>query len=279
MAKAMRLSSFGGLMVLPAVLWVLAFMVLPILTLVPGSLTGAEGQWSFEHYAKFLSDAFYLVILGKTMLWAAVITLICIAVSFPIAVYLTRVSAKKRNWIILTLMAPMVISLVIRNYGWFILLADRGWFVQHLRMIGIDLRILFSPSAVLLAMVHASLAYMVIAIMGALEKIPANVMRAAEGMGASRLRSFVSITLPLSLPGLVAGSAIVFSLSAASFVTPEIMGGSRVKFMGSLIFQQFTSTLDYAAGAAMGLILSLATLISLGLFILVLQLVKLGKKL
>ena len=118
----------------------------------------------------------------------------------------------------------------------------------------------FTPFAVMLALVHTSLAYTVMAVLGSLERIDPAVLRAAEGLGASGARIFFRITLPLSLPGILAGSSIVFSLAASSFVTPEILGGARVKFAGSFVYEQVVSLLNFPAGSAIGLILSLGTL-------------------
>jgi putative spermidine/putrescine transport system permease protein len=260
------MASKSGLLVVPAMAWLGFAMVLPLAQLVlisfqamPGSPTGAG--WTMHNYAAFLGDPFYLGILLRTFGWSAVITIICLLLGYPLAVIMSHARGWTRRGLTLVLLAPLLVSVVVRNYGWVILLSPNGPLARGLAAMGIDPpQMLFTPGTVVVALVHTSLAYAVMAVLGSLEGIDPAALRAAEGLGAGRLRIFWRIMLPLSLPGVLGGTAIVFSLAASSFVTPQILGGPRTKFVGSLVYEQVISVLNYPFGSAIGFILSIATL-------------------
>lgn len=255
------------LLLAPALLWLLLFMAAPLAQLVVASFQQtasgglAIGGFTLAHYLDFLGRAFYLQVLLNTFLWAGGVAIGCLVLGYPLALIMRGAAPGTRNLLTLVLLAPLLISLVVRNYGWLILLGPNGPVARLMEAAGITPpQMSFTPFAVMLALVHTSLAYTVMAVLGSLERIDPAVLRAAEGLGASGARIFFRITLPLSLPGILAGSSIVFSLAASSFVTPEILGGARVKFAGSFVYEQVVSLLNFPAGSAIGLILSLGTL-------------------
>jgi putative spermidine/putrescine transport system permease protein len=266
------MSRHSGLLVAPAIAWLGFAVVLPLAQLVlisfqpAGDGSGTAG-WTIGNYTGFLGDPFYLRILLRTFGWSAVVTVVCLAVGYPLAVIITHAHGWARRGLVLVLLAPLLVSVVVRNYGWIILLSPNGPVARMLAAVGIDPpQMLFTPGTVVVALVHTSLAYTVMAVLGSLEGIDPAAALAAEGLGAGRLRIFWRITLPLSLPGVLAGTAIAFSLAASSFVTPEILGGPRTKFAGSLVYEQVISVLNYPFGSAIGFILSIATLLLLLLY-------------
>ncbi|WP_066304462.1 ABC transporter permease [Bacillus sp. FJAT-29814] len=220
--------------------------------------SGIGNDWTLENYTKFLSDTFYLGVLWRTVKIALLTTLVAIVISFPVAYQITKANRRIKNYLTLIVLSPLLISMVIRCYGWVILLSNNGVVNNALLKFGwIDkpLTLLYTEFSVVIGMVHVLFPYMVLSIMGSLERIDPSVIRASQNLGASPLRTFFSIVLPLTLPGIFAGSVMVFSLGISSFVTPAILGGPQVKVMSFLTYEQVAVMLNWPYGSAIGFLL------------------------
>jgi putative spermidine/putrescine transport system permease protein len=237
------------LLVVPALAVVAAFLVIPLGNLLVTSLHGFSSTqgitpgWTLENYRRFLFDPFYLDALLRTLRVGVVTTAICAALGYPLALYLKQTTGAARNYLTLLLLSPLLVSMVIRAYGWVIILGHSG--PIHL----------YTESAIVVGLVHVSLAYMVLPILASLEQIDPAVLRAAANLGASPWTTFRRVTLPLTFPGLLAGCVIVFSLSVSAFVTPSILGGTRVKLLATFIYDQIISLLNWPYGSAIGFVL------------------------
>ncbi|WP_433509472.1 ABC transporter permease [Nonomuraea sp. CA-143628] len=250
----------GLLLALPAIAIFALLFVAPLFTLVANSFKTQTGAFTLTNYERFLGDPFYRGVLWNTLKVAAMTTLGCLLIGYPFALYLRGRSPRVRNWLALLLLSPLLISMVIRAYGWLVVLGPNGPVASVLKWAGITPpQLLYNDTAVLIGMVHVMLAYMVLPLMGSLDRIDPTLVPAAKGLGAPGWTCFWRITLPLSAPGMLAGAMIVFSLTASSFVTPAILGGPKVKLMPYFVYTQATTTLDWPYAAAIGFVLVVVT--------------------
>ena len=264
--KAAKKHAETWLLLFPTLVIFVFFFLLPLFFLFITSFKtfdasrGIGDQWTLENYVKFLSDPFYLGVIWRTIKIGLVTTLIALVISYPVAFHISQAKGTVKNLLTLIVLSPLLISMVIRCYGWVILLANNGVVNQallSLRWIEQPLTFLYTELGVVIGMVHVLFPYMVLSIMGSLERIDPSLIRAAQNLGASPLRTFFAVVLPLTLPGVFAGSVMVFSLSVSSFVTPAILGGTQVKVMSYLTYEQVAVLLNWPYGAAIGFLLIL----------------------
>ncbi|MET8868596.1 ABC transporter permease [Nonomuraea sp. NPDC004580] len=259
-AAARPLWRTGLLLALPAIAIFTLLFVAPLFTLVANSFRTQTGAFTLDNYVRFLGDPFYRAVLWNTLKVAALTTAGCLLIGYPFALYMRGRSPRTRNWLALLLLSPLLISMVIRAYGWLVVLGPNGPVASVLKWLGITPpQLLYNDTAVLIGMVHVMLAYMVLPLMGSLDRIDPTLVPAARGLGASGWTCFWRITLPLSAPGMLAGAMIVFSLTASSFVTPAILGGPKVKLMPYFVYTQATVNLDWPYAAAIGFVLVVVT--------------------
>jgi putative spermidine/putrescine transport system permease protein len=250
----------GLLLALPAMAVFALLFVAPLFTLVLNSFRTAQGGFTLANYVRFLGDPFYRDVLGHTLLIGAVTTLGCLLIGYPFALYLRGRSPRVRNYLSLILLSPLLISMVIRAYGWLVVLGPNGPVAAAFRAVGLEPpTLLYNDVAVVIGMVHVMLAYMVLPLVAALDRIDPTLVPAARGLGASGWSCFWRITVPMSVAGMVAGSLIVFSLTVSSFVTPAILGGPTVKLMPYFVYTEATVNLDWPYAAAIGFILVVVT--------------------
>jgi len=272
MAAARRMNRRGaGLLVLPNLLWLALFMLGPLLTLFVISFRGYEAGrgiqdfWTLSHYVNFLTDAYHLEILGRTMRLGLVVTLWCLVLGYPLAYGLSRLRGFPRALLYFVVLLPLLTSAVVRTFGWMILLSNNGFLNRTLMDLGIlddPIRFMYSMNGIVIALVQVLLPFMVLALDAALLNIDPRIVEAARNLGAGTVRVFLQVTLPLSLPGVLSGSVLVFTLAVSAFVTPSLIGGPRVPVMATLIYQQGMSLLNWPFGGAIAFAM-LATVVLL----------------
>jgi putative spermidine/putrescine transport system permease protein len=252
------------LLLLPTLGIFIFFFLLPLFFLFITSFktfdaaSGIGNDWTLQNYIKFITDKFYLGVVWRTVKIALITTLAAIVISFPVAYQITKAKGRVKNYLTLLVLSPLLISMVIRCYGWVILLSNNGVVNNTLMNFGLidkPLTLLYTEFSVVIGMVHVLFPYMVLSIMGSLERIDPSVIRASQNLGASSIRTFFSVILPLTLPGIFAGSVMVFSLGVSSFVTPAILGGPQVKVMSFLTYEQVGTMLNWPYGSAIGFLL------------------------
>jgi spermidine/putrescine transport system permease protein len=259
------------LLVTPAVVWLLLFLVAPLLIVALVSLAtrGPYGKTVYDftaaNYLRAI-DSLYLRAYWRTIWIASSTTILCVIVSFPVAYYLAlRAPEKwKRPLLVLTVI-PFWTSFLIRTYAWILLLRSEGVINSALMNIGLTgepIRLLYSDFAVLIGQVYGELPFMILPIYVALERLDVRLLEAAQDLGANRFWAFVKVTLPLSRPGLIAGIVLVFIPSLGAFITPDLLGGAKSVMIGNLIQNQF-SQLNQPFGSALSLILTAAVLLLL----------------
>jgi putative spermidine/putrescine transport system permease protein len=248
----------GWALLLPALTFLALAFVLPIVFLARTSLFATAGGVGLHQYGRFLLDPFYREFLSETRLISLATTAICAALAYPLAYQLARARARLKGLLIMLLIAPMMVGDVVRGYGWLIAIGDFGVLNQALRGLGVidsPVRLIFTPTGVIIGLVHVLLPFMVLPLAAAIAAIPLEIEEASLSLGARPARAFRKVIFPLTLPGLAAGVVIVFALAMGSFAIPLFLGGVKVKMIGPLIFQQATLTVDWPFAAAISSVL------------------------
>jgi putative spermidine/putrescine transport system permease protein len=226
-------------------------------------LVGITGGITLGHYARLVSDLYYLEIIGRTLALGAAVTLATLVIGYPVAYFLARTRSRWRNWLTILVVFPLLLNLVVRTFGWIALLAQNGLVNQALLGLGLvdaPVKLLFNFAGLLIGLTHIFLPFMVLVLVGAIQNIPRDVEDAARVLGASWLGAFLRVTLPLSAPGVLSGSILVFVLTISALVTPRLLGGPTYQVMSTLIYDEFLQRLNWPAGSAEALLLTLIVL-------------------
>lgn len=251
-----------------------AFLLFACLLLVPLALTavlsfqvfdyttGVKNVFTLAHYTAVLTDDYYHSIFWRTFWISGLVTLICVIVGAPEAYVLSRMRAPWRSILLLVVLAPLLVSVVVRAFGWSMLLGPEGLVNQTFRAIGLPtMRILYTEAAVVIALVHVMLPFMVIPVWTSLQKLDPGVQDAALSLNASHFTTLRRVIFPQVLPGILSGSLIVFGLSASAFAIPGLLGGRRLKMVATVVYDEYLHELNWPLGAAIALILLLANLV------------------
>jgi putative spermidine/putrescine transport system permease protein len=273
MPRAVRRDWSPFFLLTPNLVWIALFMLGALVVLAMMSLRGYEPggrgilpTWEFTHYAAFLSDAFYRDILWRSLGMAAQVTVGCLILGFPLAFTLSRLRGWPRAFLYFAVLMPLLTSAVVRTFGWMILLSNNGFLNKALIALGLTdspIPMMYRMTGIVIALIEVLLPFMVLALDAALLNIDRQLYDAARNLGASAARIFVQVTLPLSLPGIVSGSLLVFILAISAFVTPALIGGPRIPVMSTLIYQQGIALLNWPFGAAISFVMLFTLMILL----------------
>lgn len=248
-------------LLLPAVVLYAVLFVWPLFNTLWASLTPKD-VFSLDAYRAFFDSGFYRSVLWRSVRISLVTTVATVIIGYPIAVYLSQAWRRARSLVTMLVIAPMLVSAVVRSYGWIIILGPNGVLSKLLALLGLPFAneyLLYSETGVIIALSHVFLPFMVLAITGRLQQIDPAMARASQSLGASPLQTFVRVILPLSMPGVTAGAVIVFCLSASGFVTPALIGGSTIPVMPYLVYKQGMLVLNWSFASAVAIILLLVT--------------------
>ena len=263
------------LIVAPALAVFVVFFAVPLLIMLANSVQKIDpatyqtvDRFTLYQYGRFLFDEYYVGVLLRTLRIGALTTLACLVAAYPVAIYMTKAGPRERNLLTLIIISPLLVSVVVLCFGWMIIVAPTGLVNFVLMKIGIidtPLQLKYSEASVIAGLAHVYFPFMALGVYNSLQNIDSELVRAARILGAGPMRIFWHITFPLSMPGALAGSLIVFALSISSFVTPMFLGGSWVKVVAYFIWEQNMILIDWPFGAAIAVILLLVTgLIVLG---------------
>lgn len=227
---------------------------------------GMAPAWTLANYVAFASDPFHYKAFLTTLRIGLIVTVTALLLGYPVA-YLLAVSRRK-HLLLFLIVLPLMMDVLVRAYGWIVLLSRSGLVNRVFVATGMfarPMQFLGTETAVVLELLHEVLPFMILPIAGVLQRIDPALREAAVGLGAAPFTAFLRVTLPLSLPGLLAGTLLTFSLAMSAFVAPLVLGGGRVPMMSILIQQQMTMLLNWPAGAAQAVVLvALVSLLLLG---------------
>lgn len=261
--------SQGMALISPTFLYLIVFMILPLVLVVILSLLtrGPYGNvvysLNLQNYSR-LMDSLYLRILWYSLEVAALTSLFTILIGYPLAYYIARAPRNQRSLLLFLILVPFWTNFIIRIYAWIMILRTEGLLntlLLNLGIIKIPLEMLYTPTAVLIGMVYEFLPFMVLPLYTSLEKIENAQMEAAADLGARPWQVFLRVTFPLSVPGMIAGSILVFIPAMGMFVVPDLMGGAKTILVGNLIRNQFLTARDWPFGSAASMLLLVLTLV------------------
>jgi len=280
-------SAQGTLLVTPTLIWMIGLLIIPLIltAVISFGTRNADGGviygFSLHNYARLIGftndcpdgqascfDSLYANILWRSLTLAFNTTILVILLAYPLAYYVARAQPKRRNTLLMLVLVPLWTNFVIRVYAWMMLLREQGvinsvlgWIASRFGIPFSPLQMLYTPGAVLVGMVYEFLPFMILPIFTSLEKIENALYEAAADLGANPFRTFLRVTLPLSMPGVVAGTILVFIPVMGTFIVSDILGGRQVILVGNLIQRQFLDARDPTFGSAASLILMIMTLI------------------
>lgn len=277
-------------LVFPSLFWLVVFFLIPLLLVLAisfgqrGTYGGVRWDLTLENYTRFF-DPLYLRIFGRTIVIALTTTVICLLVGYPLAYFIATRPPHWRNALLLLLMIPFWTNFLIRTYAWLLILRDQGvintfWtdalhnFLAYVAAVAplpiwrplleatsVPLSLFGTDGAIIVGLVYGWLPDMVLPCYAAIERLDFSLVEAAQDLYANRVRSFLRVVLPLTMPGIVAGSVLVFIPSLGAYVTPDLLGGAKSIMIGNVIYSQFMSARDYPFGAAISFVLMAVMLI------------------
>lgn len=250
------------LLTVPAVLLLLVALGYPLAQVVLRSFT--DPQLGLDNYIWFFSRPVNLTVFWRTFEVSAWVTLLCLILGYPYAWMMTAVSPRMRMLMILCVLVPFWVSGVVRTLAWVILLQDSGVINRVVMALGFEkLRLIRTQTGVIIGMTQVLLPFMIMPLYAVMRGIDLRLVQAAQSLGARPVLSFLQIYLPLSLPGILGGTVIVFILGLGFYITPALLGGPRATMLSTLAQQQVLQQLNWGRGGAMGVILLVSTLLLL----------------
>jgi putative spermidine/putrescine transport system permease protein len=258
----------AGALVGPATAFVIVGLLLPLLILLRYSFNKLGPRrimvetFSPDNYVKFFADPYYTGVLWTTLRVAALCTVVCLVMALPLAYVLARTQSRFKNVLIMLVVLPLFIGNAVRAAGWMTVFGAKGFLNVTLMQLGVisePLQLMYTEGAVVVGIIAVNLPYMVLTLQSVIEGINRNVEEAAFSLGAGPVTMFRRVLLPLSLPGILAGTILTFILGMNAYATPVLLGGPKFKMMGPLIYGQFQLN-NWPFGASVAFILMTATL-------------------
>ena len=261
------------LFLVPGGLWLIAFFVVPMIVMASVSLqegslgTGYRLTWNFAVYGQVINE--YLLQFWRSGVYALSVTLLALLFGYPIAYTIAFRGGRAKNILLLLVILPFFTAFIIRTLSWKLILADNGFVLGTLKSLGLldqSFHVLASPIAVISGLTYNFLPFMVLPLYVALEKIDPHLIEAANDLYASRLQAFLRVTLPLAMPGVFAGSLLVFIPSVGDFINAAILGSRDTTMIGNVIQRLFLNTNAYPEASALGFVLMAAVLVLVALY-------------
>lgn len=269
--KYLRAQKLQGMVatISPVYIWLGLFLVIPLalIILVSFMKRGVYGDinytFTLENYAALI-DPLYAKVFVTSLIIAIGTTLCCLLIGYPFAYFIARTPKSIRNFLMILIIIPFWTNSLVRTYAWIMILRNEGLLNNMLLSIGLikePLQLLYSYGSIFLGMTYTLFPFMILPLYSSIEKLDNNLLEAADDLGATPAKTFINITLPLTLPGIVAGSLLVFIPSLGFFFIPDLMGGGKHMIIGNLIKNQFLTARNWPFGAAISIILILLTLL------------------
>ncbi|SEC13288.1 putative spermidine/putrescine transport system permease protein [Paenibacillus sp. GP183] len=254
-------------LVLPGVLFLLIFMIIPIASIILSTFQAKGGGVTFQGYIGFFTDPYTVGIVLTTLKTSMVTTLICIVLGFPTAYYISKTKVSRRGIYLALAIFPLLTGPVVRSFSWLVILGKNGFVnnvLTSLHIVDQPLKILYTETSIVIGLVHLFLPMMIISLIGVMENIDEDLVKAAESLGASRFKAFAKIVLPLSIPGLVVGSTLVLVGSLTAYATPQLLGGTK-RVIATLLFQNAITLSDWNMASIIATIMIIITFLMMSI--------------
>ena len=249
-------------LLLPGLLFLSVFMIIPIVLTI-GSTLFQKGHFSFAGYLGFFKDPYFLKILLTTLEISVAATLLSVLLGFPVAYYISQKAPRRKGVLLALAIFPLLTSPVVRSFSWMIILGRKGLvnsFLLDIGLISKPLTILYTPVAMMIGMLHLFLPMMIISLVGVLENIDADLITAAQSLGASRAKAFRKVVFPLAMPGLIIGGILVFVGSLTAYTTPAMLGGKQ-RVVSTFMYQNAMTLNDWYSASIIATIMIVITFV------------------
>ena len=251
------------LLFIPCIVLVAYFMIVPLVEIIIPTFTNTK-DGMFSAYKEFFTDSYMMSIFLRTIKISVISSVICMIIGVPVSYYISRVSKKIRGLFIALTVFPILTNSVVRSFAWMSILGKNGVInnlLMKLNIINEPLSLLYTEGAIIVGTVYIFLPLMIISLVGVMENIDNDLLEAAESLGANRLKSFFKVVFPLSLPGLIVGTVLVFTGSLTAYTTPQLLGGNKNTVLATLIYQKTMTLGDWQGAAVVATIMIIVTLI------------------
>ena len=255
----------------PYIVWITVMIAVPMLLIVLYAFTVdgndvATFKFSLANFGRFVTDTVFMEVLLRSLYIAAVTTVICVLLGYPVAYVIAGLKEQSNTLMILLITMPTWINMLVRTYAWMGILQDNGVINSLLQALGFQpVTLLHTSFAVILGMVYNFIPFMILQIHTSLAKMDKSLLDAAMDLGANPAKAFLRVTLPLSLPGVISGITLVFLPAVSSFFIPKLLGGGQYVLVGNIIETQFLTTGDWNFGSAISMLMALIIIISMRL--------------
>ncbi len=247
----------------PYIIWVIGFVLLPILMILYYGITDSSGSVTLENITA-IANPVHLKSLFLSLKMALLCTVICLILSYPVAMILNSLHLKHQSFVVFIFVLPMWMNCMLRVLAWQLLLSNNGIFNTILDTIGLPkLQLLYTPSTVVFGMVYDFLPFMILPIYNAMDRIRTDIIDAARDLGASQLQIFMKIIFPLTISGVLSGIIMVFVPALTSFVISNLLGGGKVLLIGNVIEQEFMQNMDWNMGSGLSIVLMIFVIASM----------------
>ena len=245
----------------PGIVLLCFFLVLPLLSsLIPTVFP--ESSFSLQLYIDFFKDSYFMAVLGRTLSISLIVTIFCAVLGLPAAYVISGVSKKWRGILIALTLFPLLTNSVIRSFAWITILGKNGVINNLLMMFGVitePMSLLYTDFSIIIGSVYLFLPTMIMTLVGGLENIDDDLLEAAATLGLSPLKGFFKIILPLSLPGMIVGSILVFTGTLTAYTTPQLLGGNKKMMLATLLYQRATTLGDWTSASVIALVMIVIT--------------------
>ncbi len=245
----------------PGIVLLCFFLVLPLLSsLIPTVFP--ESSFSLQLYIDFFKDSYFMAVLGRTLSISLIVTIFCAVLGLPAAYVISGVSKKWRGILIALTLFPLLTNSVIRSFAWITILGKNGVINNLLMMFGVihePMSLLYTDFSIIIGSVYLFLPTMIMTLVGVLENIDDDLLEAAATLGLSPLKGFFKIILPLSLPGMIVGSILVFTGTLTAYTTPQLLGGNKKMMLATLLYQRATTLGDWTSASVIALVMIMIT--------------------
>lgn len=247
----------------PCLVLVAYFMILPLIGTILPTFTNSENGIFYE-YINFFKDSYMIEIFLRTIKISLLSSIVCMIIGVPVAYYISRISKKLRGLFIAFTVFPILTNSVVRSFAWMNILGKNGIinnFLIKLNLISEPLSLLYTEGAIIIGTIYIFLPLMIISLVGVMENIENDLLEAAESLGANKLTAFFKVVFPLSLPGLIVGTVLVFTGSLTAYTTPQLLGGNKNTVLATLIYQKTMTLGDWQGASVVATIMIVVTLV------------------
>lgn len=259
----MKNKKLNTLMASPYLVWSIGFIIIPLLMVFYYGLTNKEGNFTLENITA-IAEPVHLKALGLALLLSLASTVVCILLAYPLAMILAAQKGSQDKMIVFIFILPMWMNFLLRTLAWQTLLENSGVINTLLELVKLPtIHIINTPWAIILGMVYNYLPFMVLPLYNVLSKIDQNVINAARDLGANPIQTFLRVTLPLSVPGIISGLTMVFVPALTTFAISTFLGGSKISLIGNIIENEFTQTSNWHLGSGLSMVLMIFIIISM----------------